>query len=147
MAAGVAGTVGAQELKNYWDNNITSEEDKDKETDNNVIQTPEENHAVQPQHPTPANHQEIDEIQPVASIDEPTPIEVNEDNLDVIDVDPDEIAEAIIEEAEDPEEILLALNDDKDDESEEDEEIDEENDDIEDDIEDVIMNDIEDCLA
>ena len=152
MAAGAAGTIGAQELRDYLNEQeetpIEEIDDTAQVTDHLVDENQQESH---PQQPIPVSHQDVDEIQPVASVTETIEIDASEEIQELMDVDPDEIAEAIIEEAEDPEEVLLAMNDERDDEEGDDEEDDVECDDeddgeIEDDIDDDLP-DIEESIS
>ena len=155
MAAGAAGTIGAQELRDYMNEQeetpIEEIDDTAQVTHHQEAENQQESHAQQQQ--TPVDHQDFDEIQPVASVTETIEIDASEEIQELMDVDPNEIAEAIIEEAEDPEEVLLAMNDDKDDvegddEEEDDGECDDEDDgEIEDDIDDDAIEDVEDSLA
>ena len=153
MAAGAAGTIGAQELRDYLNEQeetpIEEIDDTVQVTHHQVAENQQESHAQQQQ--TPISHQDFDEIQPVASVTETIEIDASEEIQELMDVDPNEIAEAIIEEAEDPEEVLLAMNDDKDDvegdDEDDDDDAEDEDGEIEDDIDDDAIEDVEDSLA
>ena len=153
MAAGAAGTIGAQELRDYLNEQeetpIEEIDDTAQVTHHQEAENQQESHAQQQQ--TPVDHQDFDEIQPVASVTETIEIDTSEEIQELMDVDPNEIAEAIIEEAEDPEEVLLAMNDDKDDvegdDEDDDDDAEDEDGEIEDDIDDDAIEDVEDSLA
>lgn len=155
---GVAGTMGASELRDYLNEQETETKNNDNENNNGQGNNNEEeqtthNTVHHTSHDT--QHVDTDEIVPVGSDMEMVSVDVDTDIQDVIDVDPDEIAELIIaEDVADDDSSLLALNDEKDDEDAEIEDFDDEDDDIEDDgdnddfaDDDDIMDDIEDCLA
>jgi segregation and condensation protein B len=152
MAAGAAGTIGAHELRDYMNEQeetpIEEIDDTAQVTHHQVAENQQESHAQQQQ--TPISHQDFDEIQPVASVTETIEIDASEEIQELMDVDPNEIAEAIIEEAEDPEEVLLAMNDDKDDvegdDEDDDDDAEDEDGEIEDDIDDDLP-DIEESIA
>ncbi len=151
MAVGVAGTVGATELHDYLkDDGNTQDEEL-----GNVVQEPEKPEPEKPQetnhHQTAQpSHLDVGEVVPVASETVTVEVHPTGDNTQaVLDVDPDEVAEAIVEEAEDPE-VLLAMNEGKDDEDGEDEDVDDDDimdDDIDDDVDDDNLPDIEESIV
>lgn len=155
MAAGAAGTIGAQELRDYLNEQEEVSEEVP-ETETNVSGTHQSGKQEPEKQPEPDTHQttqvshlEAGEVVPVVSEVETVELETTDDNLVMIDVDPEEVAQAIVEEAEDPE-VLLAMNEEKeeDDEEEDEAECDDEDDgENEDDIDEDDLPDIEESIA
>jgi len=116
VAAGVAGTVGATELNDYLkeEEKAAAEGDATASAEQNAQPEVQQQPASASQHPAANTHQEpADEIVPVASDMSAAEVATPANDIQTIDVDPDEIAQAIVEDAEPTDEVLLAMNDGK----------------------------------